>query len=102
MVGTRKRWRKGTWMRLNSRELLRALVGPEDTKKMSGRRLARYAGVHPSFIDHLLAGRRSSCEPRTAELISEGLGVPLGVLFTPNAPSATGQIAKSREIADAA
>lgn len=81
-------------MRLNSRDLLRALVGPEPEKKLSGRRLARYAGVHPSFIDHLLAGRRSSCEPRTAELIAEGLGVPLGILFTPNAPSATGHAAK--------
>lgn len=36
-------------MRLNSKELLRALVGPEPSKKMSGRRLARYVGVHPSL-----------------------------------------------------
>lgn len=84
-------------MRLKSKELLRALVGPEPEKTMSGRRLARYAEVHPSFVDHLLTGRRSSCLPRTAELIAEGLGVPVLVLFTPNAPSATMPHTKSCE-----
>ena len=86
----RKRWPTGTWMTLNSREMLRQMVGPEASKKLSGRRLARYAEVHPSFIDHLLAGRRSTCAPRTAVLIAEGLGVPLAVVFTPSTSSAAG------------
>lgn len=79
-------------MKLKSKDVLRAFVGDrakDPSKKMSGRRLAKFADVHPSFIDHLLAGRRSSCEPRTAELISEALGVPLEVLFDPVAPSAS-------------
>lgn len=90
MHTSRRRWPKGTWMRLKSRQVLRAFVGDprkDPTKKMSGRRLAKYAEVHPSFIDHLLAGRRSSCEPRTAELIAEALDVPLTVLFDPMTPS---------------
>lgn len=77
----RTRWPKGTWMRLVSKERLRSFIGPEPEKKMSGRRLARYAGVHPSFIDHLTSGRRRSCEPPTARRIAEALGVPLDVLF---------------------
>lgn len=81
MKVARVRWPKGTFMKLKSRELLRAIVGPEPEKKMSGRRLARCAGVHPSFIDHLLAGRRSSCEPKTAQRIAEALDVPMPLLF---------------------
>lgn len=76
-----RRWPKGTWMKLKSPGLLRAFVGPEDDKKMSARKLARYVDVHPSFIDHLLANRRRSCEPKTATRISEALGVPIEILF---------------------
>lgn len=97
-----RRWKKGTWMRLKSQAVLRAFVGDprkDPTKKMSGRRLARYVGVHPSFIDHLLAGRRSSCEPRTGELIAEALGVPLTVLFDPIAPSASTPVVHSQAMA---
>lgn len=82
-----KRWPKGTWMRLVSKERLLSFVGPEAEKKMSQRKLARYAGVHSSFINHLTSGRRKSCEPRTAELIAEALEVPLEVLFVPEAAS---------------
>lgn len=84
----RKRWPKGTYMQLVSPDRLRAFVGPEADKKMSGRRLARAIGKHPSFIDHLLAGRSKSCLPVTAERIAEALGVPLDVLFVPELPSA--------------
>jgi plasmid maintenance system antidote protein VapI len=68
-------------MKLKSAELLRALVGPEPQKKLSGRQLARYVDVHPSFIDHLLNERRRSCTPQTADRIAEALGVPTEVLF---------------------
>jgi hypothetical protein len=76
-----RRWPKGTWMKLISKERLRSFIGPEPGKKMSGRTLARYAGVHPSFIDHLTSGRRKSCEPATATRIAEALSVPLDILF---------------------
>lgn len=82
-----RRWPKGTWMRLVSSERLRSFVGPEPDKKMSQRKLARYTSTHPSFINHLTAGRRRSCEPRTAELIAEALDVPLDVLFVPESAS---------------
>lgn len=82
MASTRyKRRPKGTWMRLKSAELLRAFVGPEPEKKRSGRQVARYAEVHPSFITHLLAGRRRSCTPQVADRIAEALEVPTDVLF---------------------
>lgn len=81
---TSPRWPKGTQMKLKSAELLRAFVGPEPEKKMSGRKLARYAGVDPSFINHLTAGRRKSCTPVVARNIAEALEVPLTVLFDPS------------------
>lgn len=84
---TQKRWKKGTWMRLKSAELLRAFVGPEKHKKMSARRLALNVQCHPSFIDHLLAGRRTSCEPKTAGRIAEALEVPVSALFDVHQPS---------------
>lgn len=96
-MATAKRWPKGTWMRLHSAERLRAFVGPEQDKKISQRRLARYAGVHPSFINHLTSGRRHSCEPKTAERIAEAVGVPLEILFvveTASASSTLGNLEK--------
>lgn len=84
----RRRWPKGTWMRLHSAERLKAFVGsPESGAKMSQRQLARYIGKHPSFVNHLTSGRRKSCEPRTAELIAEALEVPLEILFVPEQAS---------------
>ena len=96
MRAVRVRWPKGTFMKLRSRDLLRAMIGPEPEKKMSGRKLARYSDVHPSFIDHLLAGRRSSCEPRTAQNIAEALEVPLALLFEVRQSSAEQQVSKSK------
>lgn len=81
-------------MRLVSPQRLRSFVGPEADKKMSGRKLARYADVHPSFVDHLLSGRRRSCTPKVAQRFAEALEVPLDVLFVPTVPSSTGPIAK--------
>lgn len=75
-------------MRLRSAEVLRAFVGPEPSKRMSGRKLARAAGVHPSFINHLTAGREDSCTPPTADRIADALGVPTDVLFEERVTSA--------------
>ena len=96
MRTTRVRWPKGTFMKLRSRDLLRAMVGPEPEKKMSGRKLARYSDVHPSFIDHLLAGRRSSCEPKTAQNIADALEIPLALLFDVRKATAEQVSPKSR------
>lgn len=92
-----RRWPKGTWMRLQSTERLRAFVGPEDGKKLSQRQLARYAGVHTSFINHLTSGRRSSCTPKVANRIAEAVGVPLEILFVPEAPSSDSNITAQQE-----
>lgn len=81
-------------MKLISAERLRSFVGPEPEKKMSGRRLARAIDKHPSFIDHLLNGRSSSCKPLTAERIAEALELPLEILFVPTTPSRTQSDAK--------
>ena len=85
-------------MRLHSAERLRAFVGPEPDKKISQRRLARYAGIHPSFINHLTSGRRHSCEPLTAERIAEAVGVPLGILFVVEGASASSTSSKSEKV----
>lgn len=76
-----KRRPKGTWMKLRSAQLLRAVVGPEPDKKMSARQLARAVEVHPSFINHLTAERTSSCTPKIADRIADALGVPTEFLF---------------------
>lgn len=91
-----RRWPRGTFMRLKSREVLKAFVGDHEEAKMSQRKLARYAGKHPSFINHLTSGRRKSCEPRTAELIAEALGIPLEILFAPEQASVGSTSAKEK------
>jgi transcriptional regulator with XRE-family HTH domain len=68
-------------MKLRSAELLRAFVGPEESKKLSARRLSRTVGVSAGFINHLTAGRKNSCLPETADRIAQALGVPTDVLF---------------------
>jgi transcriptional regulator with XRE-family HTH domain len=83
-------------MKLRSAALLRAAVGPEPEKKLSGRQLARYVEVHPSFIDHLLAGRRKSCRPMVADRIAEALGVPTVFLFDERVSNAERQNTKER------
>lgn len=104
MYGNRsRRWPKGTWMRLISAGRLRAFVGPEPGKKMSARRLALRVinpetgrPISASFIDHLLAGRKTSCTPKVAERIAEALEVPIDILFDPRAPSGARPVTKQR------
>lgn len=73
-----RRWPKGTWMRLQSADTLKALMAQRD---ISMGRLARYAGCSKSFISHLTAERKSTCSPALAERIAEALEVPLELLF---------------------
>lgn len=86
------RWPRGTWMKLTSANTLRALM---EQKGFSRRRLARYCGLAGTgMIDHLLAGRRTSCTPQLAGRIAEALDVPLDILFVPSVPAASGRTAQ--------
>lgn len=77
---TRKRYPKGTWMKLASSDTLKALM---EQRRFSHEQMARYAGCSRGFISHLTAGRKSSCTPQLAARIAEALDVPLEVLFVP-------------------
>lgn len=94
VASRRRRWPRGTWMKLISAERLTAFLGTEPDKKMSRRQLASLVPCHPSFIDHLTSGRKTSCEPRTAQRIAEVLGVPLEILFDPKIPTSGRSITK--------
>ena len=83
--------RNGGVMLLISVDRLRAFVGPEPSKVLSARKLAAEIGKHPSFINHLLAGRCWSCHPHTGEAIAQALGVPTHTLFRERATRVTRQ-----------
>lgn len=88
MKTPRKRWPKGTWMRLRSGSLLRELM---NTKHLSNADVGLSAGVGRTFISALVNERRTSCKPTVAERIAERLEVPLEVLFVPRASAASGR-----------
>lgn len=99
MKAQRKRWPKGTWMRLTSGKILRGLM---DAKRLSNADVAAHARVGRTFISALVNGRRTSCSPRVAELIAERLEVPLEVLFVPRTSIVSGSSHQSREKVSAA
>lgn len=72
------RWPKGSWMRLQSADTLKALMQQHD---FSMARLARYAGCSKTFIHGLCSGEKRSCTPQLGERIAEALDVPVRVLF---------------------
>ena len=92
MRAPRKRWPKGTWMRLKSGNLLRELM---NTKRLSNADVGMSAGVGRTFISALVNERRTSCTPAVAQRIAERLEVPLEVLFDPRTSAASGQNARS-------
>lgn len=67
-------------MRLKDPELLRRYIGRHGLN-ISGRELARRAGLKPAIVGHLLAGRRTTCSKATAVAIEEALGCPRNLLF---------------------
>lgn len=91
----RRNWPKGTWMRLTSKDTLRALIGQ---KGLSYRDVGELANCHRSMISQLANGHRTSCTPPLAEKIAVCLGVPLEVLFVPHA-SADGGRTNKRKVA---
>ena len=98
---SRKRRKKGTYMKLTSAARLKTFVLTKEdidlvhagkgrqvaARKISQRELAERVGVHPSFINHLTAGRSTTCTPLIADRIAEVLDVDVSVLFDENAPS---------------
>jgi len=64
------------------------------SRKISQRELAERVGVHPSFINHLTAGRSKACTPLIADRIAEALGVDTSILFDEKTPSNTSEIPK--------
>lgn len=68
-------------VRLKSR---RALVEFCEFHDLSGRALARKAGLGQAIVGHLMSGRRDTCNLDTARKLEEALGVPSGFLFEPS------------------
>lgn len=89
----RRRWPKGTWMKLKSKDILRAFL---ESGGVSHRDLARFVECHQSFIGHLTAGRRKTCTPKTATRIAQFLNVPLEVLFDVEVPTGKQSIVKGQ------
>lgn len=92
----RKRWPKGTWMRLTSGKILRGLM---DRHGLSNADLGLSAGVGRTFISALVNERRTSCTPKVAERIVERLQVPLEVLFVPKQSAGSVRNIKNRKVA---
>lgn len=88
MRAQRKRWPKGTWMRLTSGKILRGLM---DAKRLSNADVAAHAGVGRTFVSALVNERRTSCTPKVAQRIAERLEVPLEVLFVPKTSAVSGR-----------
>jgi predicted transcriptional regulator len=92
----RKRYPKGTWMKLRSSEILKAFM---DEKNFSTGRLATYAQCSRSMIGHLLTGYKTSCSGELADRISEALGVPRVALFDERTSAVSGKNVKAKRVA---
>lgn len=82
-----RRWPKGTWMKLTSKDTLRALI---KQRGLSYADLGRMADCHKTMISALVNDHRDSCTPELAERISVALGVPSEVLFVPKGSAVGG------------
>ena len=85
----KRRWPKGTWMKLKSGKILRGLM---DTRGASNADVALAAGCGRTFISALVNDRRSSCKPITAERIAGYFQVPVELLFEPRVSAPSGRI----------
>lgn len=88
----RRRYPKGTWMKLHSKEILILFM---DRKGFSIQRLATYSDCSKSFIGHLKSGHKTSCTPALAERIAEALDVPVEALFERRASAPSGRNVKA-------
>lgn len=89
----KRRWPKGTWMKLTSGKILRGLM---DQRGVSNADVARAAGCQRTFISALVTGRKNSCRPETAERIAQFFAVPLEILFVPSVSAASGRDIKTQ------
>lgn len=79
----RAEWRLN--VRLKDRQLLVQYIGPTGLN-ISGRELARRAGLKQAIVGHLAGGRRATCSKATAVAIERALGCPAGLLFDESVP----------------
>jgi len=86
-IRRRRRYPKGTWMKLISKHTLIALM---EDRKFSTQRLAIYSQCSKSMIGHLRSGHKTSCTPSLAERIAEALDVPVVALFEQRASAGSG------------
>lgn len=86
---SKRRWPRGTWMRLKSGSLLREMM---NTRQASNADVALAAGCGRTFISALVNGRRNSCTPIVAERIALYFGVPLGLLFEVKTSADSGHV----------
>lgn len=91
MDAARRRWPKGTWMKLKSPELLQAFMKQQ---AYSNARLARAAGCSRQFIWQLLKEERTTMTPHRAALIAEAMGCPVEVLFVARVASGSAHIGR--------
>lgn len=75
---------RGRWVRLTSRDTLRALI---KQRGLSYQQIGDMAGCHRSMISQLVNGHRATCTEDLAKVIARILLVPTEVLFVAN-PSA--------------
>lgn len=92
----RRKSPKGTWMKLQSAEVLRAFM---KQKGFSMQRLATYSGCSKSFVGFLANGDKTSCTKQLADRISEALDVPVEVLFERRTSAGGGQNVKTETAA---
>jgi|GEM_PF-1383075 hypothetical protein len=86
-------------VRLKSRRALREYV---TFHGLTGRGLARKAGLKPAIVGHLLREGptgRNSCSLATARAIEEALGCPPGFLFEPSMSRVADAMPRSRSAA---
>ena len=83
------------YMLLKDRKRLARLI---EIHEVSKRSVARAAGWKShTYLQRLLSGQATTCEPEHAVRIATYLGVDVGDLFTPKVTSTTGQSAKQKE-----
>lgn len=91
----RRNWPKGTWMKLISKDTLRALI---KQRGLSYGDIGDLVGCHRSMISQLANEHRTSCTPILAEKIAICLGVPLEVLFVQRTSAVSGHNDKREKV----
>lgn len=89
-----RRYPRGTYMKLQSRDTLRALI---KQRGLSYGDIGEMCGCHRSMISQLVNGSRTTCKPGLADKIAICLGVPTEVLFVAKTSAVSGRNIPSRE-----